>query len=410
MSTDTAPACPFAEPVDYPFDRASALHPAPAFDLAQGQPGLMRVRIWNGQEVWLATRDADVRAVLSSPHASSDYKQPGFPPILPHRAWRPELGPDFQPLLTDIDDPQHARLRRLIGAEFSVKRVRRMEERLQVIISEALDGLEAAKRPADLSDLVLKEVPSQIICWILGFPQEENAYWRTLFERWVSPATSAETRAETHAEMQRYVAGRIEQAETNPSDDFISRLVAARDAGQMNDAELLMLVFILYAAGFDTSANSMALSALLVMQTPGLAEQVRDPDLAVGSMVEELLRMTSVIQHGVTRLALGGPIETPSGVIAEGEGVIACLPAANVDERAYPGARTIDLTRNPRGHLAFGTGLHGCVGQQLARAQIGATLTALFRRFPGLRLAVPLEDLTFSPNFTRTVDRIPVEW
>ena len=398
-------------PLEYPFERDEPLRPPPRLLELQRQPSLPRIRLWDGTVARLITRYADAKAALASPHASSDYSLPGFPAYSPHRKWRPDMAdPEFQPLLTDLDGPVHARLRRVVAAEFSVKRVRRLEDMLVGIVDSALDDLEAAGSPADLMAVVLKKIPSELIGELLGFPEPERPQWRAWFEKWVAPATAADERRATHERMLSYVEEQLARRLEQPRDDFISRLVAAEAEGTIAHKEVRMLVFLLYAAGFDTTANSMGFGILELLTNPEQADRLRTPDADWRLAVEEMFRTTSILQIGMARIAHDGPIDVPSGRIEEGEGVIISLMAANYDPELFPDPAKFDPTRDARDQIGFSHGPHQCVGQQLARQEMYVLLPRLLQRFATLRLDAEAADLEYLPNGTRVVTSLPVAW
>lgn len=407
----TGSACPVHAAVPFPFEREHVLRPPARLGLVRDSGELHRITLWDGAEAWLVTRHDDARTVYLHPFAAADYRLPGFPAITPHLKWQPEFAEaGYAPLLSNVDDPDHARMRALIAAEFTVKRVRRLADQLGAVVEAALDRLEAGgRRAGDLAE-PLHEIPAQMIMSMLGFPEDERAYWVDLTQRWMSVATSAEERPRLYQAMNDYIDHRLAVSETNRTDDFISRLLNGRDAGRVDEAEVRMLALMLYTAGFGSTANSMGLSMIELMRRPDAAAILRGEHADVPTAVEELLRYTTLVHMGVGRLAHGGSIQVRDQTIEDGEAIVISVLAANFDPAFLNGADELDLTRSARGHLGFGYGVHQCVGQQLARAQLGATLPRVVRRFPELRLAVPAEELTYLPNFTRVIPSIPVRW
>jgi cytochrome P450 len=258
--------------------------------------------------------------------------------------------------------------------------------------------------------VVLKKIPSELIGDMLGFPPQERPQWRTWFETWVAPATAPDERRQVHDNMLAYIDERLARSAEQQGDDFISRLVAAQRAGTVEAKEVRMLVFLLYAAGFDTTSNSMGFGILELLTHPEQADRLRGPETDWRLAVEEMFRVTTILHVGMSRIAKGGPIEVPSGRIAEGEGLIISLLAANYDPDVFPDAERFDVTRDARAQIGFSHGPHQCVGQQLARQEMYALLPRLMRRFPTLRLDAQVADLEFLPNGTRVVTSLPVAW
>lgn len=372
-------------------------------------PGLQAIKLWDGTPAWLVTRHADVKAVLGSPAVCSDNTLPGYPNMVPHRKRASGNGQIAQPLLTDLDGEPHLRLRRLVAAEFTVKRVRRLRGELAVLVDECLNRLEEAGPGADVNELVLREIPSQVICTILGFPDGERDRWRDLFIAWTEPSTSEEVRLAARQEMTDYTETRVRVSEADRGDDFISRLLDARDRGNVSDPELRMLAFLLFAAGFDTTANSMAFGLIELLRDPAQAERLRSGEVPVDRAVEELLRVTTIIHFGITRIATA-PLIIGGQEIAPGEGIVLSLLGANYDDEEFLDAARLDLGRSEGDQIGFGFGMHACIGQQLARVELTEFFPRILGRFPTMRLAVPAEELTFRATGTRVVTAVPVTW
>jgi cytochrome P450 len=198
-----------------------------------------------------------------------------------------------------------------------------------------------------------------------------------------------------------------------PADDLLSRLASEQiQTGQMTQQELVKLISLLLLAGHETTANMIALGTLALLRHPDQLTQLRNADdpTLVARAVEELLRYLSIIHTGLRRLALAD-IEISGQVIRAGEGLIIPIESANRDETVFPRAGVLDIHRNARQHIAFGFGVHQCLGQQLARMELQIIYTTLYRRIPTLALAVDPDDISFKHDgLVYGVHELPVTW
>ncbi|MEW1837686.1 cytochrome P450 [Nonomuraea angiospora] len=375
--------------------------PAEYADWRQAE-GLQRVRMWNGHTAWVVTRYEDVRAVLGDPRLSADAQR--YPSVLPHTQ---------VPAFPRMDDPEHARLRRMLTADFTVKRVETMRPEIHEIVERFLDEMISKGWPADLVRAFALPIPSLVISLLLGVPYDDHEFFQQHSATMNRADASPQEKGQASGELFGYLLGLVERKEREPGDDLISRLLAERVAtGQLSREEAAMNGMILLFAGHETTANMIGLGTLALLQNPDQAARIRDTDdpAVVANAVEELLRYLSIAQDMIVRVAtedltIGGHL------IRAGEAVTVNLPAANRDTVFLDQPDTVDLGRNTRGHLAFGYGVHQCLGQNLARVELQVALPALLRKLPGLRLAVPLEEVKFRHDMSAYgVHELPVAW
>jgi cytochrome P450 len=373
--------------MDYPIARRPGFDPPAEFAAMRDESPVCPVSLRHGQEARLVTRYADVRAVLRD-HGrfSSDPSRPGFPQLRPVVDRRAAPG-SF--LVTD--PPEHTRYRQMLTGEFTVRRMNALLPQVERITRERLATLRSGPRPADLVTGFALPVPSDVICLLLGVPVSDQEFFSTRSRAHLDRTLSAEQVQTALDELHGYLGDLIRARRESPRDDLVSRLV--REPG-LTDEEAVGMTVLLLVGGHETTANSIALSVLALQRDRAQWEALVARPGLVDNAVEELLRYLSPVHQGVVR-AVAGEATVGGTVLGAGEGVIASLFAANRDPAAFPDPDRLDLRRNARSHLAFGTGVHQCVGHLLARWEMRVALRALVTDLPTLRLAVPFEDVEF---------------
>ncbi|MEU5693439.1 cytochrome P450 [Actinosynnema sp. NPDC020468] len=389
-----ARTCPFAPPERYARLRAE-------------QP-VSEVRLPSGRTAWVVATHALVRQALTDPRLSSDRLKPGFPLLLPIPT---EALAKLTPSLLGIDPPKHTLHRRMVITEFTVKRVRALRPHIQRGVDAAIDAMIAGPRPVDLVRALSLPVPTQLICELLGVPYRDRELFQAITKLITSRTSTAEERGRANAELTAYLELLVATNEATPDDGLIGRLVVRyREADRYDRAELVGLARLLLLAGHETTANMISLGVVALLENPRqLADFKADPALA-GQTVEELLRFFSVAELISARVATED-LRLGDVVVRAGEGVIALGGAANHDETVFPRPGTVDIHRNARRHVAFGYGIHQCLGQNLARLELEVVYGTLFRRLPDLRLAVPVERLRFKHDSEiYGIHEVPVTW
>jgi len=367
-----------------------------------------RVRIWDGTSPWLLTRYDDVRAVLGDARFSADGRNPGYP----GSSAAVKVSRDRGPWFVNMDDPQHARYRKMLTAAFAVRTIEARRPAIEAMIHEQLDEMARMPRPVDLIQAFALALPSKVICAVMGAPYADSAFWQehstALFD--VTSGPDAALRADQ--EIRAYLDELIASKEREPGDDLLSQLAQRRIlTGELTRADAVSMALLLLVGGHETTANMIGLGTLTLLNHPEQADRVRDGDAAtVRSAVEELLRLLTVVQTGRRRVATED-VEIGGVLIRAGEGVIASEQGANRDPGHFSAPDELDIDRPENHHLAFGYGVHQCLGQPLARLELQIAYPALLRRFPDLRVAVPVEELTFRDDMiTYGVDALPVTW
>ncbi|GAB3881755.1 cytochrome P450 [Kibdelosporangium lantanae] len=353
------------------------------------------------------TRYADQRALLADARMSADITHPGYPLGVP-------IDRERQPSMSFIlmDDPEHARLRRMVTGPFAVRRVREMRPAVQRIVDDLIDDLLAGPTPVDLVRSFALPVPSRVICELLGVPYEDHEFFERNSSQLINRSTNAEERTAAHRRLFEYLDDLVGAKIRHPGDDLLSQLTSRIEQGELTRADAAQTGVLLLIAGHETTANMIALGTLALLEHPDQLELLRttdDPEL-VGSAVEELLRYLNITHNGRRRVALAD-IEVAGQVIRAGEGVIIPNDIGNRDPDVFDHPDTLDISRHDRRHVAFGFGVHQCVGQPLARMQLQVVYSTLYRRIPTLRLATDLDRVPFKHDgAVYGVYELPVTW
>ncbi|MEU0441763.1 cytochrome P450 [Streptomyces sp. NPDC006186] len=393
-------------PLAFPQDRTCPYHPPAAYDPLRAARPLARVTLFDGRQVWLVTGHAAARALLADPRLSSDRTDPRFPATTARfdAAGRRRIA------LLGVDDPEHRAQRRRLAPRFTLQRTNDLRPEIQRIVDGRLDAMIAQGPPADLVAAFALPVPSMVICALLGVPYADHEFFEEQSRRLLRGPTGADSMAARRS-LEEYLGTLIDRKRTGPrGDGVLDELVHGQpDQSPQDRADLVDLAVILLVAGHETTANMISLGTFTLLRNPQRsAELRRDPSL-VPAAVEELLRMLS-IADGLLRVATED-IEVDGTVISAGEGVLFSTSLINRDDSVYPDPDALDFHRPARHHVAFGFGIHQCLGQNLARAELEIALRTLLERLPGLRLAVPAEEIPFKPGDTiQGMLELPVAW
>ncbi|MEV0072072.1 MULTISPECIES: cytochrome P450 [unclassified Amycolatopsis] len=393
----------------YPMSRGRCpFDPPPELDRRLHDEPVSHVKIWDGSEPWLFTRYEDVRAMLADSRVSADTDVPGYPQQSPGIAARSKRAKVF----FSMDDPGHAAQRRLFTADFMVKKVERLRPRIQKIVDELIDDLLAGPKPVDLVQAFALPLPSLVICELLGVPYSDRAFFHRVSKILISKASSPDEQMSGTEELLAYLRGLVKEKQAEPGDDVLSRLAVEQvTTGKMTADEVAMMGQLLLVAGHETTANMIALGTTALLEHPDQLDLVRDGDPAlVANAVEELLRYLSIVHTGRRRVALED-MELAGQTIRKGDGLIGASDVANRDAEAFPEPDKLDVTRKARHHVAFGYGVHQCLGQPLARVELQVVYSTLYRRIPTLKLAAPLEELDFKHDMVvYGLHSLPVTW
>ncbi len=387
-----------------PAQRAARCPLAPPTEFAdwRQEPGLKRA-MWNGQEVWSVSRYQDIRAALVDPRLSAE--------TLPE-LFDPASGTSPPPVFARIDDPEHHRLRRMMTSQFTFRRTEAMRPQIQELVDGYLDAMIDKGPPADVvSDFGLP-VPSMVIALLLGVPPEDLELFQHSTSRGLDMKSTEEEKARAFIEMYTYIQELVARKKDEPGDDLISRLITDYVAsGQLDYNTVAVNAVIMMQAGHETTANMISLGTVALLDHPEVFEKLGQTDdpAVIANAIEELMRYLSIVHAQVDRIAkedlvLGGQ------QIRAGERLLMNLPAGNWDGEFVDSPDTLDIARNTRGHVAFGYGTHQCIGANLARVEMQVAFSTLARRLPGLRLAVPADELKFKDADIYGMKELPVTW
>jgi cytochrome P450 len=356
----------------------------------------------------VATYD-DVRATLSDPRVSSDALSAGYPDVNAGAAARRTLSRPF----IVMDNPEHDAQRRLLTRFFTVKRVEALRPRIQRLVNQLIDEMLAGPRPVDLVQAFALPVPSLVICELLGVPYADRAMFHQLSKIVVSRTTTPEQVVSATEEMLTYLNDLIDAKTADPGDDILSTLAVEQvQTGLMTREELAGIGQLLLIAGHETTANMIALGTLALLRNPDQLGELRDSDdpALVANAVEELLRYLTIVHIGRRRVARED-LDIGDQRVHAGEGVIVATEIANRDAEAFPDPDQLDIHRKARHHVAFGYGIHQCLGQPLARVELQVVYSTLYRRVPTLALAIPFEEVNFKHDMlVYGVHSLPVTW
>ncbi|MEV5379060.1 cytochrome P450 [Streptomyces nondiastaticus] len=389
----------------FPLDRKCPYQPPQAYADWRGDSPLSRVTLVDGREAWLVTGHAEGRALLADPRLSSDWGHPEFPVVVQRTEDRGGLA---FPLI-GVDDPLHARQRRMLIPSFGVKRMNAIRPMIQSLVDRLLDDMLAKGPVADLVSAFALPVPSMAICELLGVPYGDHDFFEERSRDFVGAATSAEADA-AFAALYGYLFELVAKKQADPGDGLLDELIARQlEEGALDHNEVVMIALVLLVAGHETSVNAIALGALTLLQHPEQLDLLlRDP-AAISGVVEELLRFTSVSDFMVRMVK--EDIEVGGETLKAGDALVVSISLMNRDAKAYEDPDTFDIRRSAKHHVGFGHGIHQCLGQNLARAEIEIALGTLFARIPGLRLAVPLDEVPIKAGHdAQGPVELPVTW
>ncbi|WP_103353031.1 cytochrome P450 [Amycolatopsis sp. CA-128772] len=377
----------------FPLARTCPFAPPPAYQELREAGPVQRVSLPDGSEAWAITRLEEVRQMLTDPRFSSDRFNPGFPVLA--KGARPQRR-RFTASLINMDPPEHGAARREVVGEFTVKRMKALQPRIQQIVDEHIDAILAGPKPADLVSALSLPVPSLVICEQLGVPYADHEFFQSRSSTLLNREVTQEVRMQAVEGMQDYLDKLVSAKEADPTDDLLGRQVLKQreEHGDVDHDSLVSLAFLLLLAGHETTANMISLGTVALLENPDQLEIIKkDPGKTLDA-VEELLRYFTIAEFATSRVATAD-VEIGGQLIREGEGVLGLSYSGNRDETAFEDADKLDLERGARHHVAFGFGPHQCLGQNLARMELQIVFDTLFRRIPDLKLAAPVDQLPF---------------
>ncbi|WP_246281562.1 cytochrome P450 [Fodinicola acaciae] len=391
----------------FPMSRQCPYDPPPDYGRLRESEPVSRVRTWDGTEAWLITRYADSRAVLADRRFSSDSRRPGYPSVSAASAVSRRQMRSF----INMDDPEHAHFRRMLISSFTMRQVEALRPRIQSIVDSLVDDILAAGPPVDLVQAFALPLPSLVICELLGVPYADHDRFQAWSRTTINAASTAEQAQRAVTELAGYLGELVDAKDREPGDDLISRLVVNQlRPGHVTRADVVGMARLLLVAGHETTANMIALGTAALLAHPDQLERLRTDPSVVKSSVEELLRYLTITHSGRRRVATED-VTVSGQLISAGEAVIVAGDAANRDPEVFAEPDQLDVARKARQHVAFGYGIHQCLGQPLARVELQVVHGTLYGRIPTLKLAIPAEQLRFKHDMiVYGVHELPVSW
>ncbi|NUK11237.1 cytochrome P450 [Streptomyces lunaelactis] len=377
-------------------------NPYPYYARLRESGPVHEVRLPNGEEIWLIVGHEEARAALADPRLSKSPATVGGT-MLDERV----IGPN----LLVLDPPDHTRLRRLVAREFTARRVEGLRPRIQQITDGLLDAMLPAGH-GDLVDALAFPLPIIVICELLGVPAADREAFRKWSNEVVAPTGVAAEESAIH-ELAAYLNELIEDKRcAGPTDDLLSALIRTRaeDDDRLSAAELRALAYLLLIAGHETTVNLISNGVRALLTHPGQLAALRADFGLLDGAIEEMLRYDGPVETGTVRFT-AAPVPVGDTVIPAGEAVLVGIAAGDHDPDRYPSPDRFDIRRDTQGHLAFGHGIHYCLGAPLARLEARIALRSLLERCPDLALDASAGTLDWLPGMLmRGVRRLPVRW
>jgi len=365
---------------------------------------------FSGSRAWLVTRYAEVRAALADPRLYKDWAGKLTGPD-----WSPDEETAFLAVhLLNADPPVHTRLRKLVSKAFTARRIAALRPRIEEITGALLDELAAGPAEVDLLEAFAFPLPVTVICELLGVPTRD----RDRFKEWSHAIVASDGTRDFRtagAEMFFYFTDLVAAKRVRPADDLVSALIEASDSGDgsgsgetLDERELIAMLFLLLIAGHETTTNLIASGTLALLTNPAQMSRLRsDPALMPGA-VDELLRFVNPLNHATDRFTME-PVEIGGVTIPAREWVLCVTSSANRDPARFPAPDTLDVGRDASGHVAFGHGIHFCLGAPLARLEGQVAFGGLLSRFPSLSLAVEPSSLRWrKSSLIHGLESLPV--
>ncbi|MBP2325216.1 cytochrome P450 [Kibdelosporangium banguiense] len=389
LPTERDPRCPFDPPAE--LRRIQAEQPATPLAFPDGHVG------------WLVTSHAAARTVLTDPRFSTrpDLKHPVFAAAPRPSGMHEPAAPGW---FVHMDPPEHTRYRRLLTGQFTVRRIKALEPRIAEITRQRLKAMATMDPPVDLVREFALPIPSLVICELLGVPYDDHEFFQRQTTMMASVENTQDEFMAAFGALAGYLGELVVHKRSQPGDDLLSGLIAQ---GGLSDEELTNIAVILLIAGHETTANMIALGTFALLRhgwTPAA--------LADDAAVEELLRHLSIVHLGVPSRVAIEDVDLEGVLVHKGETVVISLPAVNRDPEFFHEPDALILDRpDARRHLAFGGGVHQCLGQQLARVELRIACRALLEMFPTLRIRVPSEQIRLREKTAAYgVWELPVTW
>ncbi|MFC9297603.1 cytochrome P450 [Streptomyces sp. NPDC057011] len=380
-------------------------NPYPHYARLRESGPVHRVKTADGEEIWLIVGHDEARQALAHPHVAKNWQIAGL--------YADRTTTSLSTNMLRSDPPHHTRLRRLVAREFTARRIEDLRPRVQQVTDDLLDAMAAAPgRHADLISSFAVPLPMTVICELLGVPDLERGRFRRWSTEIVAP-TGKEAEAAALRAMSAYLAELTDAKRANPGEDLLSALIRTRDedGDRLSPEELVGMAFLLLVAGHETTVNLIGNGVRALLDHPDQLAALRaDPDGLIDGAVEEMLRYDGPLESATFRFA-NDDLEIGDTFIEAGSAVLVSLAAADRDPLRFPRPDAFDIRRTGRSHMAFGHGIHFCLGAPLARMEGRIAVRALLERFPDLSEDPGAGPREWIPGaLIRGVKRLPVCW
>ena len=359
-------------------------------------------------KTWITT-NADLAARVLKDHETFTMRKNGT--LAGLRWWMPPTLRSLAVSMLSMDEPDHTRLRNIVDEAFRRRAVLDLEPKILAIAEELAAELFIDGTPADLVERYARKLPLSVICELLGLPRADwprFIAWANSLTRLSGMITFLRMLAGI-GPMKRYLEGRLQAARESGGDGLIAELVRVeKEGGRISKQEMVAMVFLLLGAGSETTTHLITGSVYELLKTPELRDWLEEDWSRAALAVEEFLRFVSPVQFTKPRF-VRKDVELGGVRLKQGERIMAMLAAANMDPEANTKPETLNLARRPNRHLSFGTGIHFCLGHQLARIEAKCALEALFKRWPRLEIAVPPNSIRWRARpGLRAIELLPV--
>jgi cytochrome P450 PksS len=396
-------------------DPAFRANPYPTYAWLRQNAPITKVKAPFGfGTAYMITRYEDVQAIFKDPRFSTDMRRRGSGDINGGlNRFMPRSVRILGNQMVTQDDPNHARLKNLVHKAFTPARIAALHTRIEVITKDLLDAAEKRDTIDIVEDFALP-LPMTVISEMLGVPEDRRKPFRDLMTNMLDTPGSALVRAvrqfTTTRRLIAFLNDLINLRRNEPDEGMITALIAAEQSGdKLDQEELIGMVFVLLLAGHETTVNLIANGTLALLENPDQFRLLRDNPQHIKTAIEEFLRYTNPVEHGVVRFATED-LPVLGVTIPKGSVVMAMLSSANRDESVFKDPDRLDITRDPNRHLAFGVGMHYCLGAPLARMEGAIAINALLARFPNMRLAIEPQQVRWRPSIAnfRGLMELPV--
>jgi cytochrome P450 len=384
-------------------------NPAAALEQLRHQGPVVDVSFPIIGRVWATTTQALADRVLKDTETFTIRKDDGE--VAGMRWWMPGIIKTFATSMLSMDEPDHKRLRDIVDEAFRRRAVMEMEPHIQATAEKLADELFAEGSPADLIERYARKLPLSVICELLGLPAADRpkfSAWAARFTRFTG-ALGFLSMIPNAIVMKRYIENHLETVRRHGGQGLIAEIVRVeKEGGRISPNEIVSMVFLLLFAGHETTTHLISGSVHELLKNRSLRDWLEDDWSRADLAVEEFLRFLSPVQFTKPRF-VRRDVDLGGVTVKRGERIMAMLAAANMDPAANPHPERLDLQRRPNRHIAFGTGIHFCLGHQLARIEGKCALRALFKRWPKLSLAVPDSEVTWRKRAgLNAINRLPV--